>query len=204
MDNSITEGFAGCFISLHALYHTAIIRLNRHIRLSALSADKIGRNIHQAFYHATNFVQIMHSLAAENRRQRLPSNTVTDFLLSTPFPGYALMLSVDVLSAGGTIQTLSSLIETLGTASSCLEELANFWASARTQHRVVANRVKRLMDIVMQEEQGIRNGAQGPFWRLPESLDTAFGQDDAVYKADEQLLFEVLHSLVATRSGRAA
>ena len=114
------------------------------------------------------------------------------------------MLSVDVLSAGGTIQSLPGLIETLGAASSCLEELANFWASARTQHRVVVNRVKRLMDVAMHEEQGTRNGAPGPFWRLPEGLDTTFGNDDAVYKADEQLMFEVLHSLVGTRSGRAA
>lgn len=146
----------------------------------------------------------MHSLAPENRRQRLPANGTAEFLLSTPFPGYALMLSIDVLTAVGTVQSLPNIIETLGTTSSCLEELGSFWASARIQHKVVTNRIKRLTDIAMQEEQGIRNGALGPFWKLPEGLETAFGKDDAIYKADEQLLFEVVHALVGTRSGRIA
>lgn len=109
------------------------------------------------------------------------------------------MLSIDVLTAAGTVGSLPNLIEMLGTASSCLEELAGFWVSARIQHRVVANRVKRLTEIAIQEEQGVRNGALGSFWRSPESLEAAFGHDDAVYKADEQLLFEVLNRLPRTR-----
>ena len=204
LDNSIVEGFAGSFISLHALYRATLIRLNRHIRLSAISPDKIGRNIEQAFYHATNFVRMMHSLAPEGRRQRLPPTAATEFLFSTPFPGYTLMLSIDVVTAAGTVTALPSLVETLGTASSCLEELAGFWASARTQHKVVANRLKHLTKTVMQEEQGVRNGALGQFWRLPESLEAAFGNDDAVYKADQQLVFEVLDQLTGTGSWRTA
>ncbi|KAF1969394.1 hypothetical protein BU23DRAFT_477137 [Bimuria novae-zelandiae CBS 107.79] len=204
LDISITDGFAGSFVSLHALYYTTLIRLNRHTRLTVISTDKIRRNINQAFYHATNFVQMMHSLAAENRRQRLPPNAAAEFLFSTPFPGYALMLSIDVLAAAGTVASLPSLIEMLGTASSCLEELASFWASARTQHRVVANRIKRLTDIAMQEEQGIRNGALGPFWRCPESLETAFGDNDSVYKAEQQLLLDVLNGPAGTRLWRTS
>ncbi|KAJ4346734.1 uncharacterized protein N0V89_010666 [Didymosphaeria variabile] len=199
LDNSIVEGSAGSFVSLHALYRTTIIRLNRHIRLSAMSPEKVGRNIEQAFYHATNFIHMMHSLAPENRRQRLPPTAATDYLFSTPFPGYALMLSIDVVTAAGTVTALPGLIETLGTASSCIEELAGFWASARTQHKVVANRLKHLTKTAMQEEQGIRNGTLGQFWRLPESLEAAFGNDDAVYKADQQLVFEVLNRLTSTR-----
>ncbi|KAL1597005.1 hypothetical protein SLS60_008587 [Paraconiothyrium brasiliense] len=199
LDNSIVEGSAGSFVSLHALYRTTIIRLNRHIRLSAISPEKVGRNIEQAFYHATNFIHMMHSLAPENRRHRLPPTAATEYLFSTPFPGYALMLSIDVITAAGTVTALPGLIETLGTASSCLEELAGFWASARTQHKVVTNRLKHLTKTAMQEEQGIRNGTLGQFWRLPESLEAAFGNDDAVYKADQQLVFEVLNRLTSTR-----
>ncbi|KAF2448641.1 hypothetical protein P171DRAFT_352634 [Karstenula rhodostoma CBS 690.94] len=195
LDTSIVEGFAGSFISLHALYRTTIIRLNRHIRLSTMTTDKVSRNIEQAFYHAISFVHMMHSLAPENRRQRLPSTAATEFLFSTPFPGYALMLSIDVVSAAGTTAAIPGLIETLGMASSCLEELATFWASARTQQKVVANRLKQLTKTAMQEEQGVRNGTLGQFWRLSESLEAAFGNDDAVYKADQQLVFEVLNRL---------
>jgi hypothetical protein len=170
-----------------------------------MSADKVGRNIEQAFYHAISFIRMMHSLAPENRSQRLPSTVATEFLFSTPFPGYALMLSVDVVTAAGTATAIPGLIETLGTASSCLEELADFWASARTQQKVVANRLKQLTKTAMQEEQGVRNGTHGHFWRLSESLETAFGNEDAVYKADQQLVFEVLNGLTdGTRLWRTA
>lgn len=195
LDNSIIEGFAGTFISLHALYYTTVIRLNRHVRMRALSVDKIVRNIDHSFRNASHFLSMMHSLAAVNRQRRLPPNTAADFLFSTPFPGYALMLSIDVLSACGTVSTLPSLIETLSTTVSCIEELANFWASARAQQKAVVNRLKQLTDIAMQEEQGVRNGSYGQFWKIPDSLETAFGNEDAIYKANEQVLFDVVGGL---------
>jgi hypothetical protein len=195
LDNSITEGFAGTFISLHALYYTTVIRLDRHVRVRALPVDKLARNINHALRSATHFLGMMDLLAAPNRRRRLPPNAAAEFLFSTPFPGYAIMLSVDVISAVGTTSMLASLIETLETSMSCIEELANFWASARAQHKAVLNRVKQLTDVAVQEEQGVRNGSFGPFWRMSDSLETAFGNDDVMYKANDQVLFEVVRGL---------
>ena len=195
LDNSIVGGFAGTFISIHALYHTTIIRLNRHIRLRSLTLEKIARNIDHSFRNASNFLTIMHSLAAVNRQRRLPPNAAAEFLFSIPFPGYALLLSIDVLTAAGTVSTLPDLINTLGTALTCIEELSNFWASARVQLKSVSNRVKQLTEIALQEEQGVRNGNYGQFWRIPDSLETAFGSEDAVYKANDQLLFDVVGAL---------
>lgn len=195
LDKSIVEGYAGTFISLHALYHTTVIRLNRHVRLRALSVDKARRNIDHAFRNASHFLSLMHSLAAVNRQRRLSQTAGTEFLFSTPFPGYALMISVDVLSGAGTVSTLRNLIDTLNTTLSCLEELANFWASAKAQHKAISNRVKQLTDIALQEEQGSRNGSYGQFWRVNDSLDAAFGAEDVVYKAPDAILFEVVGGL---------
>ncbi|KAF2021397.1 hypothetical protein BU24DRAFT_430092 [Aaosphaeria arxii CBS 175.79] len=195
LDSSIVEGYAGTFISLHALYHTTIIRLNRHVRLWALSTDQVSRNIDQSFRNASHFLSIMHSLAPVNRRQRLPPNSSSEFLFSTPFPGYALMLSVDVLSAAGTVSTLNGLIETVDTTLSCIEELANFWASARAQQKAITKRLQHLIEIASTEEQGIRNGSFGQYWRVKDSLETAFGNDDVMYKARDPALFEVVGGL---------
>lgn len=195
LDNSIVEGYAGTFISLHALYYTTVIRLNRHVRIRALPLDNVGRNIDRSFRNASNFLSMMHSLAAVNRGRRLQSNAASDFLFSTPFPGYALMLSVDVLSSAGTVHTLPTLVETLETTVFCLEELANFWASARVQQKAVSARVKQLTELARQEEHGVRNGSYGQFWRLNESMETAFANEDAVYKTNDQLLFEVVGKL---------
>ncbi|KAF2646731.1 hypothetical protein P280DRAFT_512882 [Massarina eburnea CBS 473.64] len=192
LDNSIIEGFAGTFLSLHALYATTIIRLNRHVRVRALPNDKLARNIDQSFRTASHFLSMMHSLSAPNRQRRLPPNTAADFLFSTPFPGYALLLAVDVLTAAGTVTTLPNLIETLGPSLSCIDELAHFWASARAQHKAITNRVKQLTDIAISEEQGVRNGSYGPFWKISGALETAFSNEDVVYKVPEQMLFDVV------------
>jgi hypothetical protein len=192
LDKSVVEGYAGTFVSLHALYHATIIRLNRHISVSAMPADKIRRNIEHSFRHASNFLSMMHLMASTNRQQRLPPPASSQFLFSTPFPGYALMLSIDVLTSCGTFSTLPSLVEMVNTAMSCIEELANIWASARAQHKAVSNRLKHLTQIAIQERQGVRNGSNGQFWRIQDSLETAFGNADAICKAEDQLLFDVV------------
>ncbi|KAF2626583.1 hypothetical protein BU25DRAFT_394577 [Macroventuria anomochaeta] len=192
LENSIAEGNVGTFMSLHALYHATIIRLNRQIRVSAMPVDKISRNIEHAFKNASNFLSMMHSLALINRQRR---NGTSECFFSTPFPGYALMLSIDVLSSAGTSTTLSNLIDTVGTTMSCIDELATFWASARAQQKAVSNRLRQLTDIAMEHKQDAHHGRAGRFWKIGESLDVAFGKDDAMYKANEQELFNVVGQL---------
>lgn len=189
LERSIAEGTVGTFMSLHALYHASIIRLNRQIRISAMPADKISRNIEHAFKNASNFLSMMHSLALINRQRR---NDTSEYFFSTPFPGYALMLSIDVLSAAGTSTTLPELIDTVGTTMSCIDELATFWASARAQQKAVSNRLRQLTDVAMEHKHGANHGHAGRYWRIGESLDVAFGKDDAMYKADERELFNVV------------
>lgn len=192
LERSIAEGNVGTFMSLHALYHATIIRLNRQIRVSAMPADKITRNIEHAFHNATNFLSMMHNLAIINRQHR---NNTPEYFFSTPFPGYALMLSIDVLSSAGTFDTLPDLIDTVGTTMSCIDELAMCWASARAQQKAVSNRLRQLTDIAMEYKHDISHGHASRFWKIPESLDVAFGKDDAMYKSNEQELFKVVGQL---------
>lgn len=197
LDASIIEGYAGTFISIHALYSAAVIRLNRHVRVHALPTEKICRNLKQALGMASSFLSMMHTLALVNRQQRLPASVASEFMFSTPFPGYALMLSVDVLTSAGLISALPNLIETLSTTVSCIDELASFWASAKTQQKTVSHRVKQLTEIAAQDGQNVRSGNYGNFWRMNNSLQTSFGSDDLLYKAEEQLLFGVVGQLAS-------
>ncbi|EUC36977.1 hypothetical protein COCCADRAFT_86876 [Bipolaris zeicola 26-R-13] len=197
LDTSIIEGYAGTFVSIHALYCATTIRLNRHVRINALPADKICRNLKQAFFMASNFLSMMHSIAKVNRQQRLPAAAASEFLFSTPFPGYALMLSVDVLTSAGLFSTLPKLIETLSTSLSCIDELASFWSSAKTQQKTVSHRIKQLTEMAAQEGQNVRYSSHGNFWRTNNSLQTSFANDDAMYKTDDQLLFGVVGQLTS-------
>jgi hypothetical protein len=195
LDKSILEGYVGTFMSVHALFHATTIRLNRQVRLSVMSAESISRNIEQSFHHASDFVGMMHTLAAVNRKQRLPTKPGPDFYFSTPFPGYALMLSIDVLSSAGTLRALPNTIDAVNTTVTCIDELADFWASARAQQKAVSNRLRQLTSINFQGERGIRSIGNGQFWRLDDSLDVGFGVNDVIYKVDDQMLFNVVGQL---------
>jgi hypothetical protein len=195
LDESILGGYAGTFISIHALYHATIIRLNRHVRTRAIPMEKLRRNMEQAIRNASCFLSIMHSAAATNRQQRLPANAASDFLFSTPFPGYALLLSIDVLTSAGTCSTLPSLIETINTTLSCLDELTEFWLSAQPQQKAISARLQQLKELAIQETDGVRNGSHGQYWNLSKGLEVAFGNDDALYNVENQLLFESISRL---------
>ncbi|KAJ8113501.1 hypothetical protein OPT61_g4383 [Boeremia exigua] len=188
LENSIADGTVGTFMSLHALYHATAIRLNRQIRISAMPADKRKRNIECALQNASTFLSMMHTLASVSRQRR---NDTPEYFFSTPFPGYALMLSIDVITSAGTFTTLPQLIDTVSTTMSCIEDLATFWASARAQQRAISNRLRQLTDIALEHRQGANHGHGGRFWKIPESLDVAFGKDDAIYRSSDYELFEV-------------
>lgn len=191
LEKSIAEGYDGTFMSIHALYYSTIIRLNRQIRMTAMPADKISRNIEHAIRNAHKFLAVMHNLALINRHRR---NSTSEHPFSTPFPGYALMLSIDVVSSAGKFADLPSLIDTIGTATSCVEELSVFWASARAQQKSIIHRLKQLTDIAVEQTRG--TGHVGQFWNIGESLDVAsFGKNDALYNIRELELFKVVDRL---------
>ena len=144
---------------------------------------------------ASNFLSMMLSQAPVNRHRRPTPTVAPEFSFSRPFPGYVLMLSVDVLTSAGLVSSLPTFIETLNTTLTCIDELTGFWASAKAQQKMISNRIKQLTEIAAQEGQGIRNGNYGKFWRISNSLETAFGNDDALYKTEDQLLFGVVGQL---------
>ncbi|CAI9628449.1 unnamed protein product [Alternaria burnsii] len=195
LDKGHADGYAGTLLSMHALYYATSIRLNRQVRVNALPVDKIRRNLERAIRMASNFLSMMLSQAPVNRHRRPPPTVAPESSISTPFPGYVLMLSVDVLTSAGLVSSLPTFIETLNTTLTCINELTGFWASAKAQQKMISNRIKQLTEIAAQEGQGTRNGNYGKFWRISNSLETAFGNDDALYKTEDQLLFGVVGQL---------
>lgn len=197
LDASTIEGSVGAFISIHALHHAALLRLNRHVRIRALSTDRLQRNVKEAICNASSVLSMMHSLAATSRQRRLTIGTSSEFPYSTPFPGYALLQSIDVLTSAGAFSTLPDLLTSMTVTMSCVDELVDFWASAQPQQKMMVNRLKQLTEAAGQEQRGVRNGSHGSHWKLPESMDSAFGNDDVLYKVNDQLLFDVIGQLAS-------
>jgi len=195
LDASIAEGNAGVFLSMHTLYHATMIRLNRHVCAHGMSTEKLRHNIKETVRNAWSVLSMMHLVAATNRQRRLTNPASSEVFHSTPFPGYALFMSIDVLTSVGTFAALPDLLATITATMSFIEELADFWAAARPQQRKMSDRLTQLTGLTGQEQLGMRNGSQDSYWKLKESLETGFGSNDVLYKVDDQLLLDVVREM---------
>ncbi|KAF2087568.1 hypothetical protein K490DRAFT_12804, partial [Saccharata proteae CBS 121410] len=166
LDTAIAGGYAGTFLSMHALYHTTMMRLNRHVRHATLARAHQIRNIDRARHHATCLLTIMSALATRTSR----------FSFSTPFPGYAVMIATDILSSGGAVAALPSLLATVSAGLACIDQIAKFWASARAQQKAVRKRLQALMQMAVGQGREVRRvGEGGRLWRGEKALDNVFG-----------------------------
>ncbi|KAK5012860.1 hypothetical protein LTR39_003942, partial [Cryomyces antarcticus] len=155
---SIRDGYAGTFISLHALYHVTLMKLNRHARPAVLPLATIRRNIRAANHHALQLLDLMHVLSTSSPSSpstALQQRSATEAppAPTIPFAGYAILTAVDILSAGGPTATLAATIDAIATSLASLTQLATFWASARAQQKSVE---QRLADILAaSNDQGL-------------------------------------------------
>lgn len=187
LDRAIEENYAGTFISLHALHNAAAIRINRHVRADKLPAATARANMRIAMRHAHRHLQMMRLLQPTSRTRRLGSSVPYSF--STPFPGYAFLMSMDTLTAGGPRSRLPDLMPLVDAGLQSVDELAGFWASAKAQLRAGTARRDRLRRML----QGQAEEEGGGFWRLENPLDTAFAKkDDLFYSTPEDLFFEAV------------
>ena len=162
LDASVDNGSIGAFVSLHALYHMAHMKLNRHVRHEHIPSASVAHNVREAVVHAQQFLHIMKVLSTVNRTKRTASlvspDERHDFVFSTPFPGYATFCAIDILSAGGSLEE-HEFVDTLRMINSGLdviEELSQIWASARGQRKAVRRRIEELANIVIDQGGGMK------------------------------------------------
>lgn len=193
LDASIAGGYAGTFVSIHALYHTAAIRLNRHVRPSLLTSPAVTASIQTCRQHGHALLSMMQDLSKSSRSARFSESeskslSAERFMFSTPFPGYAFLNAVDVISAAGPLSSLRSVISTVTVGLSCVEELADFWASGKAQLKSLRSRVKLLGDIVTGEREGLvvqprfsTSSDSEKAWRLDRGLDPKIEKEDDIF-----------------------
>ena len=148
LDRSIQQGYADTFISMHVICHFALLKLNRCIRHALLPAS-VPRNIRAAHFHGHQILQIMTSLRAARRDIAAPAvGQPTIFTFSTPFPGYATLSAIDVVSGGGLDSNLGATVDEVEDGLACLRELSNYWNSAKDQLRACQKRSYQIQSVV--------------------------------------------------------
>ncbi|MCJ1382054.1 hypothetical protein MMC17_005166 [Xylographa soralifera] len=176
---SIKGGYSGTLISVHSLYNIAIMILNRRVRHTCLPSDVLQRNIRQATQHAEKLLLLMQTLLKASNVpiiSPLPSQESTEpFYFSTPFPGYAILNAIDILSSAGSLNS-TELKDSLGKWQSGLaivEQLACFWDSARRQRRQITRRIEAIVTTVVTHD-----GEEKRAWVMMAPLETPFGSVD--------------------------
>ena len=179
------------FISIHAIFNISHIMLNRYVRHTFLPSDLVDRNIAATIRHANSLVLIMHEFLDITRIRRTPSpisNTTRSTLenhnitFSAPFPGYAILVAVDILTAAGSFEPTSYdvMMRYMINNVIILEEIANFWNSAKIQRYNVKRRLSDLTNSVIDHRRGNKKA-----WVMNNPLDKTFGvEQDVMYMGD--------------------
>ncbi|KAL1387132.1 hypothetical protein HDK64DRAFT_130751 [Phyllosticta capitalensis] len=199
IDNAIRNGSVGTLVGMHALYNATLMHLNRYLRHASLPSHIVSRNIQRANAAARHLlVSIMGPLTKHVRDARLGANN--QFAFSTPFPGYAVMLATDIISAGGPACELPNTIKAIDKGLSIVEEIAQFWNSAKAQQKGVQTRVRLLVDTATGEGGRLKKLNNCECWRIEKPLDNMFAvKDDAIYGANDEAFFAAIKAAESRR-----
>jgi hypothetical protein len=180
IDRAFQGGYIGVFVSLWMLYHCAAMKLCRHVHFQYMEQEHIDRNLAQARHHACEILRMMPSLAKANRERRMPKSA---FTISTPFIGYGIFTSVDILTAAGPLPEFPALLELLSSGSEVVEELAQYWSSARRQWRMIGERFDNLLSAVHEGAKAAkREKIEKTAFYATKSMEVTFGlEHDLIY-----------------------
>ncbi|EMC94122.1 hypothetical protein BAUCODRAFT_74686 [Baudoinia panamericana UAMH 10762] len=185
---SMLGGYGIVFVSTHTLYHCILMRLNRYVRYKVVAPETVKRNIRDAHHHAHKLLTM---LGAEKAAFAELSSSIPapaercDPLLSTPFAGYAAILAIDIVGAGGLETGLRATLDATNNALDCFQTISRCWNSARNQLIDAQTRHLQIRN-VLQRPNKTRSGAWlGSQWGIKDPLVEFERHHDCIYPYDE-------------------
>jgi hypothetical protein len=143
------NGKLGTYVTMHAVYHTTMMKLHRYIQISMLNPSKLAHHISIARKHAEALLTTMDTLAAHhNSPASSPTNPHDSRKsFSSPFAGFAIVSAVDILTAKMGPSSVTERLDSFAGAESVMAELAQFWQASKNQHGLVQQRIKDWTEI---------------------------------------------------------
>ena len=183
----ISRANTGPLISLHAIYHTVIIKLNRNVRTTLLPQSTLCHHIKEALDHARQLLEFVRTVEVTTETEnRKPIHSKYDHSLaiacSNPLVGYAILSAVDVLSAGGLLQSCGNTVALIKNSLAFFERLNRFWASAQQQSKAIRGRINQMIEITSSKDALHKRA-----WKCKAPLDVSLGEYQDVFydRADE-------------------
>ncbi|KAK3190586.1 hypothetical protein K4F52_003277 [Lecanicillium sp. MT-2017a] len=185
LEQAVYAGNAGSFISMHLLYHHAMIKVNRHhYSVSSLGPEAQDDYVRRCRSHAVSILDMSYAL------DRLARNKAFSFNTPPQMTAVAAVEAVDTLTASGPLKSLSEQIDLIRSARPAIDQLANVWEDAIAARTVIDRRLNQLIRI---RERGSR--ATSPIdgyqvtgndtcWQILEPIDRQLPKEmDVVYNA---------------------
>ncbi|KAL4790300.1 hypothetical protein BDV19DRAFT_402229 [Aspergillus venezuelensis] len=145
------------FISIHLLYHAALLKLNRHARSQLLRPGKAKQYVHAARNHAAEILRTALALVryvSDYNVSPLTTEPSPKENLLSPSIAYVILSAVDVLSAGGAIIDLPQCINLISAGLDVVRELGYYWAGTKT----LASTIEARLDAMMAAQQQMASG----------------------------------------------
>ncbi|KAF4624727.1 hypothetical protein G7Y89_g13442 [Cudoniella acicularis] len=197
LQRAADNGKLSTFMTMHTVYHTTTMKLNRYIQLSSLSSAQVLHHVSVAHQHAEALLSIADTLAARRTSSPPSHQGTTPAKLSSPFVGYAIVSAIDILTSKVSLSSVPSRLASFSGAQSVLAELAIFWQSSKNQQALVLERVRDLAELTTgkHEQSGAssigfrfgtlaaskKDGREGIF-EMREAIEKTFSRDyDCVY-----------------------
>ncbi|CBF74045.1 hypothetical protein AN8177.2 [Aspergillus nidulans FGSC A4] len=139
------------FISIHLLYHAALLKLNRYARAQLLRPGMAKQYVHTARNHAAEILRTALALeryASDHNVSPMTADPTprSETLLLDPFLGYIILSAVDVLSAGGLVIDLPECINLIRGGLDVVRDLSSFWNSTKPLVSATESRLEALIE----------------------------------------------------------
>ncbi|KAI9890326.1 MAG: hypothetical protein M1814_004236 [Vezdaea aestivalis] len=134
LDQAIRSDYAVQYMAMHALHSTTVITLRRYGQLNDMRQMRQHTLIQEAVRQARIWLALVQAFATSRTMSSYQSNST-----QMPFVGFATMTAIDVISAKGRISEIDDLVRSIEMVLPILDDMAQFWNTARIQ----AERVRR-------------------------------------------------------------
>ncbi|KJZ80524.1 hypothetical protein HIM_00374 [Hirsutella minnesotensis 3608] len=164
LESAAFSGKVASFLTMHLLYHHALIQLNRyHLSVSRLLPEARAGHLQECHHHALSILDITNCL------DRVLRVRPTILSISPPAMSVPIVTAVDVLTASGPMASVNELIQSIRIGKNAVGSVARTWEYAQPARDAIDYRLQTMIQIY--HRQGSRSSSPADGYRVVLSPD---------------------------------
>ncbi len=183
LDNKLNRGISGSFATMHAIFHSTHLKLNRHLKQDTVSRSQLQKSVYLSYEHATTMLQLAETVAS--RVNRMPNSPEASRPFSSLYSGFAFQVAFDTVTARGKLADIPALRQRLEGAKRIVDELAQFWYCGRQQQWKMAARLELLAYLEKEGSWNTANGGRASHFLDQVAVNTELGIYEVKHAIDE-------------------